>query len=683
MHERGLKFGLHHLSFLIDKIDPLVTPRPDSRLAKENPVILAESVDATEMFLAVDPDTPADLIQVYKGYFAAGERDIVIDDEIMVCNGFRDGDSQTPPGFVVARRGYAGTTGQTHAADALIYHLPQLFNSYLADMRSDLPDEIAARLAEVYQAVEGDFIYLDGAGAIHRLFPKTPPEFIMGSGRNFAGLFTIEKFLGKLNRDVFLQTSATPANSNYTWHFIARGSGSDYVTIGVEAHLDYNRIGARHDRRFHLSAMPMELGWFALLARKAESNRTLYHNSYPSTSLDEIEYIMNRALAFDMPISLETNEGELQANGHTKKIFQRIGDYEKLRLSGYFPASFTRTMQRPDEEFIQTYGLLKEQYRLVRGRRVRYGFKRQAYLERVLSSGEEWTFENPFHSQTLKVKITALPSHETVSHEHNQELLSLSDLKADSALSQVTYAHENGLLKAEYLPSRPEVSHEFGWCVFSQPLEADLSQHKYLYIDFEGEGKGEVLTIQLTDRRGNHRIFDMVMENGVSGRRQTVFYQPATSGFYKYPPLFGGVLNFRYFDYASIRKLTLYVKNIPQIEGGVQIRLHSIKALKQDLEAILREPKISLNNRDLLFPLSLNPRSDELNAEPWEYAEFNRRRIQKYDGNHQLLSGYRLPYRTKTPVVRRGANTLRYTHMGENKGLVRLCLEDVSIYPVS
>ena len=75
----------------------------------------------------------------------------------------------------------------------------------------------------------------------------------------------------------------------------------------------------------------------------AKTCRTTDEDSFASTTLDEIEYQMNRALAHGLPIGLETHVADLQANGLTGAILDLIAKYEELRLSNYFPDSILQS----------------------------------------------------------------------------------------------------------------------------------------------------------------------------------------------------------------------------------------------------------------------------------------------------------------------------------------------------
>ncbi|MCK6694806.1 MAG: hypothetical protein L6Q97_22230, partial [Thermoanaerobaculia bacterium] len=667
IHQHGLKFGLHHLSFMLDKSDPVLADDGLLQIAWKSSLPLKQSISPDETDIYIDPAASPGLLEDFRNYFYIdGEKIIRIEKEIILCNALTEGPAG--PLLTVIQRGYHGTTAAAHGAGIAIYRPCIEFGSYLADVHSSLPDVISERLKTICQTLGVDFLFLDGADVTDRQFPT----LINSTAQWYAAPLTVEKLTQALDGKLLLQNSAGVA---YLWYRTTRGNSGDYVTIGVEPHLDYDRIGIRWDRRHSASCMPMELGWFGFFAKLdcyrqgiAENNKTggeIYNKSYAATTLDEVEYLLNRSLGFDLPFGLETHFDELEANALTQKVFKLIGKYEHLRLnSPNIPPDLRKNLQRPNEEFIDQYQLLKEQYRMGGCPPFFYRFYRQAYFEKVLHDGESWDFVNPFHEQPLQVKITALPGVASAENVKNIELLdrsalnlyenmnnnSIVEFPKGNKIVSAAYDNTTGQITADYKVPEPEQLSEFAWCSLGHDLnEVNLMCHKVIFVDLQGDGKGAVLNIQLTDDSGNHRVYQVVLEDGVSCRRQFVFHQPTTTGFYRYPPCFGGMLNFKYFDFSKVRKLSLYVQHIREGAGNeVNITLHAIKALKQDRNTTVQNPELTLNQKVLQFPFELHPviisidndnsvHDPRKDREPWEYAELSGFFRRKYDGNHQPL----------------------------------------------
>ncbi|MFQ5627944.1 MAG: hypothetical protein ACE5I1_04220 [bacterium] len=683
VHVRGLKFGFHTLSFMINVNDPLITPTPDARLAKESPCELLCDISAADKEIAVSPigeQTPLELEKTYQQHFAAREMNIIIENEIITCSRFVDklSNEDLVAGFIVVQRGAFGTARASHDAGKKIHHLPEFFDVFLADLESDLPDEIASGFAATFNDAEGDFLYLDGSDGMRRVVPKPTRNYWWEEGAWYGSAITASKFAQYLQRDALLQSSSVHRNSNYSWHLHSRGASGDFAAIGVEAHIDHIRIKAFRDARFHNSFFPQELGWIGFLAKVSSRGRTTYNDSFASTSIDEIEYCMNRALGFDLPISLEAQEDELKANGMSDEIFRLIGAYEKLRLVKYFPASTLAKLQRPDDAFREKYQLAREDYHLVR-RFGRYGLQRRAFFERVATSNDSWDFENPFHNQPLMVQITALPGHTDFDDPKNIELL--DDRGGPITFDTITQSGkvectaDDGKITAIYPVQAPGVR-EFGWCSltknFAKPL--DLSRHKTIGVEAIGDGKDEVVVVQLTDNRGFHRQHQFVVDfqDGVNARR-LLFPLPSAGEQFKYPDFFENVMALRFFDYSKVSKLTIHLRAIPQSDDGVTVTLGSIKALQQDFP-LLGNPSLTIGSRTVSFPTVLSPREKSLHAEPWDYVKLEGNRYNKFDGNHNVYQSDGGIPDGQVPIVKSGRNTITYRHEGANRALVRIVM---------
>jgi hypothetical protein len=159
MSRGGPKVGLHFLTSFVGKNDPLVRPRPDPRLLKDDQATLAADIDekATDIpatgSLASFPTEGA-----FYGDAKAGF-DIQIDDELIQYRTIGGTGTST---FLKCTRGFAGTSAATHKAGAKVHHLVERYGCYLADLRTTLKGEISERLAGVINRSGFDMVYFDG-----------------------------------------------------------------------------------------------------------------------------------------------------------------------------------------------------------------------------------------------------------------------------------------------------------------------------------------------------------------------------------------------------------------------------------------------------------------------------------------------------------------------------------------
>jgi len=158
-HAAGLKVGLHVLTSFVGKNDPLVRPRPDPRLLKDDQAVLAADLDekAAEVVatgsLASFPTEGA-----FYGDAKAGF-DVQIDDELIQYRAAGGPDRNT---LLRCMRGFAGTRATPHRAGAEIHHLVERYGCYLADLRTTLMGEISDRIAGIINRCGFDMIYFDG-----------------------------------------------------------------------------------------------------------------------------------------------------------------------------------------------------------------------------------------------------------------------------------------------------------------------------------------------------------------------------------------------------------------------------------------------------------------------------------------------------------------------------------------
>jgi hypothetical protein len=86
-----------------------------------------------------------------------------------------------------------------------------------------------------------------------------------------------------------------------------------------------------------------ELGWFGIWRRDKD---------FEGLQLDEIEYLMARALAYDAPISLQTSFGHLDLHPLTPGILEIVRAWEAVRLGGAVPEEVRRRLREKGAEVV-------------------------------------------------------------------------------------------------------------------------------------------------------------------------------------------------------------------------------------------------------------------------------------------------------------------------------------------
>jgi len=360
LHDAGILVGMHTFASKVSKRDAYVTPVPDKRFWKDRTATLAEDVSPTQTAIRVRenlaqwPGSPVCRQTAWEGGVRK-HMEVVIDDEIIQYGAIG------PPGrwdtFMECRRGAWNTHPAAHKAGTRAFHygVDGCINGYIIDQETSLLDEVAARLAGIFDACDFDMIYFDGGEDVDRR------RFDYYVTRHQAAV------IGRIRKRPVLHMGTIPTHR--LWHSFARAGTVDTwpATLGgwllardgarsavrmirevrngivrrsVEIELDGGKTrkwrtvkehidrSVARVRRFRESKMPAELGWFGIWPRRAP---------LPALQLDEAEYLMVKSLAWDAPVSFQTNFRQMDANPLTPQILEIARTYEQMRTTGPRP----------------------------------------------------------------------------------------------------------------------------------------------------------------------------------------------------------------------------------------------------------------------------------------------------------------------------------------------------------
>jgi len=527
-------------------------------------------------------------------------------------------------------------------------------------------EAIVEQVKDIYEEVNADFLYLDGnGGTISKIEAYSNYDWY---AKNLETHIIFQKLREIPNANLFFEGSVPWGGENYQWHIFARSPSDDHPWIGVKYFTDYVRIG--HYYPFCRGAMiEQNLGWIGLRA-KTDVNQNIDWDLFNATMIDEIEYQMNKALGYGVPISLQTFSKAINENGFSTEILKLISRYLYLTKEVPLPLSLRQNLQEPGKE----YHLIKHW--------CKWGFKERVYVKHYVgkqgteeSSEEEqpwnaennWSFNNPFSEQSPKIMIRAVPNSREYNYSKNEEL----------EINELTY-----LFGAEGIEISSPLelnainitnnSCSPGWCKIAAPLNIDLSQCKGIGIMIIGDNKGEIISIQLNND-------DESVRNDVRNRQYQFTVDFEGEKYIEIPVPTGDELvgapdgrekikakySLRNFDYSNIKGLTIYIKNIPP-NNSIDISINSIKALYQEPLPI-KYPSLTIGDNTITFPVTLNP-------EEYEYLIFDGARYKKYDKNNRVVKEG-VPEGNPLTAVS-GNNTITYTSNGSKKALVTVILED-------
>jgi hypothetical protein len=317
-HAAGLRVGMHTDTSLVGKRDPLVTPRPDPRLLKDGDATLAADIDPGASVIRATESVDGFSHDLSRPGLTGRGRTIQIDDEIIAYGGIGGANGDT---FTQCRRGFAGTHATAHRAGAKILHLCERDGFYLADLRTPLKDQIAERIAGVYNRCGFDMIYFDGG----ELNDADGPAWYWVSQQQIA-------VFRRITRDVLVEGSGI---TQWLWHILARGNCDDYAVAATKRYFEYHKVAddwAFLTRNF----LPADLGWVGIVP---------WAPDHQATTPDEIEYYAARAVAFGAPLSVESTQSDLHKNGRVPEMLTLLGRYQRLSDEAPAPAELQERLR--------------------------------------------------------------------------------------------------------------------------------------------------------------------------------------------------------------------------------------------------------------------------------------------------------------------------------------------------
>jgi hypothetical protein len=617
-HAAGIKVGMHMLTSLVDKRDPLVHPKPHPGLLKDADAVLAASLD--EHSTAVDASTALDAFPSKTGYYGAAF-DVQIDDEIIHYQGIR-GNS-----FVGCTRGYAGTTRARHQPGARIHHLAERLSAYLADLRGPLKDTITSRIADVINRCGFDMIYFDGA----ELNAANGPAWYW-VGVQQAAIWP------RVRRDLLVQGSAW---THWTWHMSTRGTCDDAAAIGLRSYMDVHKIAdvAQFYRR---NFMPVDLGWIGFMNSGS---------GHPATLPKDLEHDGVRMLALDAAAGIETTVAALKGNGRAEEALRLFGQYEQLRLAGSVPDGVR-------------HRLLHDEWHLVTDR-AGTGLHRVNRESVAASVPADIGVSNPFAQQSLKFRVEVRPTLAAPGDPANVMLLGRTLL-----LKVPTPATTPGALasRLEFTQAgselvEPPSPDPVG---ISPRRTLDLLDHKPLAVTVRvDQANPGVLTATINVQLQSGSSFrDHYVDLNFTGERTIILAEPDDERIVSalrpdgrnYPFLAA----LRDFNYAAVSAINIRWMRVPS-GGDIKCSLVRIEALGEK-DALLKDLEISTASGTVIIPGTLQTGSY---AESWGDGV-----VRAFDKNGAALGRFDLT--STIPSLSPGKNTLTLHATG--KGDVKLTI---------
>ena len=471
IHAAGLKAGMHTLTGGISRDDPFVTPVPDPRLAKDGRFTLATDVnDVDETVPITGP--PGDLETSWQ--YSGRSNVIQIDGELIQYAGL----SRVPPySLTSCIRGAFGTHRGAHTKGATVHHLFAIYGTFQPDEESTLVDEVAERIARVFNTCRFDMIYQDGAEGM--------------PGGHYGWARMREAVFRRLQGRVLVEASEW---GYLSWPYHSRLGAYDYPNWGLKRFVD---IHCRDSEEYQASSLlAAQLGWWAILGPNED-----HAAEFP----DELEYLCVKALAYDMPMSFQgIDTGAQPWNARQNEYLEVVGRYERLRLRRAVPETLRARLRSPREEF-----------RLQPISDGGWRFSPTSYLthrvEDLHDPSSTWTVRNPYSSQPLQVRIEALCSAVPLGEplgvilagfDRTDKLAMAGAAQGVTATWETSSDGSRDGRPCGLFTAKSNLSTRTGaWASIRKTFEApvDISQCGALGVWIHGDGKGEILNFQLTN----------------------------------------------------------------------------------------------------------------------------------------------------------------------------------------
>jgi hypothetical protein len=317
IREAGMIPGLHMHYNKAHKSDPYVAPVPDPRLNLSRSFTLSENIDAAATTIPVEENPRRCTMD--------DDRRIVrIQNELIEYERYT---TTAPYRFENCTRGTLGTRITAHEAGSRVGLLDidnwPVFVRYTQD--TDIQEEVAGRLAELYQQGGFAFAYFDGAEDV-------APPFWYGVSR---AQWIVHQ---KLKPAPLWAEGA--CKSHFSWHILTRGNAFDMFKPEVMKAAT-RAYPAEEIQRAAKDFTRINFGWIGYWAPGQDTI---------GTQPDMLEYVTSRGAAWDCPIALMSNLEAMDAHPRTADNLEVIRRWEEVRAKGWLTETMKKELRNLEQE---------------------------------------------------------------------------------------------------------------------------------------------------------------------------------------------------------------------------------------------------------------------------------------------------------------------------------------------
>jgi hypothetical protein len=318
IHDAGMLAGLHFHYNKTFGMDPYITPKPDPRLYVKRHFTLAAPINATSTVIPVD-ENPRD------SRLVSAVKHLRIGDELVTYESYT---TERPYQFTGCKRGDFGTQAAGYESGLKLGLLGEVAGVIgVFDQRTSIQEEVAERLAGIYDGANFDFAYYDGAEDV-------PPPYWFNVSR--AQWVTYEAFKSK---PMFAEGAC---KSHFSWHILTRGNAFDTFRPEVIKAAIREHPGEEAPQ-VAMDFTGINFGWTGYELPSAETI---------GTQPDMLEFITSRAAAWDCPFSWRPRLEQLARHPRTADNLEVVKRWEDARAERWLTQSHKEMLRNLDQEHI-------------------------------------------------------------------------------------------------------------------------------------------------------------------------------------------------------------------------------------------------------------------------------------------------------------------------------------------
>jgi hypothetical protein len=290
--------GIHIHYNKVHKQDAYVTPKPDPRLNLQQSFSLATTIDAAATVIPIEENPRLCTLD-------DGRRILRIQNELIVYERYT---ANPPYCFENCQRGALGTQAAPHEMSSRVGLLDvdtwPIFVRLTQD--TNIQEEMADRLKEIYEQAGFKFVYFDGAEDV-----PAPYWYTVSRAQWIVNQ--------KLEPKPLLAEGA--CKSHFSWHILTRGNAFDVFKPEVMKAAT-RAYPAAEIPRVARDFTSINFGWIGYWAPGKDTM---------GTQPDMLEYVTSRAAAWDCPIALVSDLAAMDAHPRTADNLEVIRRWEDVR----------------------------------------------------------------------------------------------------------------------------------------------------------------------------------------------------------------------------------------------------------------------------------------------------------------------------------------------------------------